>query len=344
MSIASIPDRLRDEINQGYPGETIAQRLINRELSDVKSLAFWKGAVGEFVGCLLLVVFAVGMGLKKEGTPDPPLLQLAIGAGFLLAVLITALSTVSGGHVNPAISVGFLITGHISLVRCIIYILFQSAGAIAGAGLLKLAVPESFVGNLGVVAPGEGVSSAEALGAEITITFLLLFATLSMIDPGRTDMQGSVPFMVGLIVSVNVLFAAPISGSCMNPIRSIGPAVVQEDFRNAWIYWVGPMIGAIVGSLCYDLLFATKPIGLRRLLKSPEVPDSEKAYPRKLEKKSNDKPNSKHLEKSYQKNDKYNHTKHDKIYQKPGNDEEVGDLLLKKYRQIDRLRESESKI
>ncbi|KAI8767908.1 aquaporin AQPAn.G [Biomphalaria glabrata] len=341
MSIASIPDRLRDELSRGHEGETIGQRLINRELNDLKNIAFWKGAVGEFVGCLLLVVFAVGMGLKQDGTEGPPLLQVAIGAGFLLAVLITALSTVSGGHVNPAISLGFLITGQISLVKCLVYILFQSAGAIAGAGLLKTTVPDSYVGTLGVVAPGEGVSSMEALGAEIIITFLLLFATLAMLDPGRSDMQGSVPLMVGLIVTVNALFAAPISGGCMNPIRSLGPAVIQENFENAWIYWVGPMIGAIVGSLCYDLLFATQPIGLRRLCKSPEVPDSEKAYPKKLEKKS-DKPLPKHLEKNYHKNDKYNH-KSEKIYQKSGNDEQVGDLLLKRYRHID-PRENESRI
>lgn len=68
------------------------------------------------------------------------------------------------------------------LYRCLVYILFQSAGAIAGAGLLKTTVPDSYVGTLGVVAPGEGVSSMEALGAEIIITFLLLFATLAMVS------------------------------------------------------------------------------------------------------------------------------------------------------------------
>ncbi|KAI8767911.1 aquaporin AQPAn.G, partial [Biomphalaria glabrata] len=75
MSLASIPDRLCDELSLCHEGETIGQRLINRELNDLKNIAFWKGVVGEFVGCLLLIVFAVGMGLKQDGTEGPPLLQ-----------------------------------------------------------------------------------------------------------------------------------------------------------------------------------------------------------------------------------------------------------------------------
>ncbi|KAK6971189.1 aquaporin AQPAn.G, partial [Biomphalaria glabrata] len=225
---------------------------------------------------------------------------------------------------------------------CLVYITFQSAGAIAGAGLLKITVPYSYVGTLGVIAPGEGVSSLEALGAEIIINFLLLFVTVAMLDPGRPDAQGYVPFMIGLIATVDSLFAAPISGGCMNPIRSLGPAVIQETYENAWIYWVGPMIGAVAGSLCYDLLFATQPFGLRRLFKSPEVPDAEKAYPKKLEKKSGE-PLPKHVEKNYHKTEKYNQ-KSEKIYQKkPGNDDQVGDLLPKRYGHID-PRENESGI
>lgn len=106
---------------------------------------------------------------------------------------------------NPAISLGFLLTGHIGLVRCFLYITSQTVGAIAGCGLLLALTPENLQqGSFGVIAPGPNVTATQAFGAEVVITFLLDFSTFSFVDNGRHDLSGSVPFIIGIIVSLNI--------------------------------------------------------------------------------------------------------------------------------------------
>ncbi|CAG5122229.1 unnamed protein product [Candidula unifasciata] len=238
MSIASIPARLRAEARSTTSldeDETAFSRMITNELLDIKSPRMWRGAVAELIGTALLAIFTIGIGMKKDGEEGPSwsMLQGAIGTGFFLAALISALSNVSGAHVNPAISIGFL-----------------------------------FIVNLTVfILPGKEITVYEALGVEILTTFFLLFVTLSLVDPGRDDLAGSVPLMVGLTVTVNILFGANISGACMNPARSFGPAMILGDFEKNWIYWAGPMAGAVLGSLTYDWFFSSNPFEMNSLKK-----------------------------------------------------------------------------
>ncbi|BFZ22537.1 hypothetical protein BsWGS_25576 [Bradybaena similaris] len=279
MSIASIPARLRQEARSTaslVEDESPFSRMITNELLDVKSPRMWRGAVAELIGTALLAIFTIGMGMKREGEEGPSLLQGALGTGFFLAALISALSNVSGAHVNPAISIGFLVTRQITIIRFVIYSLFQTAGAIAGAGLLKVIIPGEYIGNLGLITPGKGITLYEALGVEILTTFFLLFVTLSLVDPGRDDLAGSVPLMVGLTVTVNILFGANFSGACMNPARNFGPAMIMGTFDNIWIYWAGPMAGAVLGSLTYDWFFSTSPFELNSLKRLTGKEDDEK--------------------------------------------------------------------
>eukprot|EP00105_Crassostrea_gigas_P024763 XP_011445129.1 PREDICTED: aquaporin-4 isoform X2 [Crassostrea gigas] len=212
--------------------QSIREHLFQREVKDVKSLDLWRACLAEFLGTGLLCFMAVGAGLAPEGSPPVSSVHIALEAGFFIAAIITTLNTVSGGHVNPAISLGFLLTGHIGLVRCFLYITSQTVGAIAGCGLLLALTPENLQqGSFGVIAPGPNVTATQALGAEVVITFLLDFSTFSFVDNGRHDLSGSVPFIIGIIVSLNIF---------------------------AMVYWVGPMVGGGLGAVLYDKLFSTK--------------------------------------------------------------------------------------
>ncbi|KAK3800258.1 hypothetical protein RRG08_018868 [Elysia crispata] len=223
--------------------------------------------------------------------------SVAIAVGFFLSVLISALANVSGGHVNPCISLAFFITGHctlgsflhhwslhvrqvshvnpcISLAffitghctlgRLLVYSIFQAMGAVAGTGLLKAIAPSGHLGSLGVIQPTPGVSDSQAVLAEMMITFLLTFNTVAMIDSKRSDVQGSIPLQVGLTVAVNIFFANTISGACMNPARALGPAVVTGNYSRLQIYWTGPFLGAVIGGVLYDVFFSVGKLRSKR--------------------------------------------------------------------------------
>lgn len=180
--------------------------FLQRELDDLRSLDLLRASLAEFLGVMFLVMYGVGAGLYHEtlGT-KPSSAHIAIETGFFIAVIITTLSTVSGGHVNPAISIGFLVTGGITCSRFLFYMCFQVLGAIAGMGILSIVSPvEMQHGSFGVILPGPNVTDVQAFACEVYITFLLDFATFSFLDSGRSDMAGSVPFIIGILVVINV--------------------------------------------------------------------------------------------------------------------------------------------
>ncbi|XP_059145063.1 aquaporin-5-like [Physella acuta] len=252
-----------DSIKKSHPrGLHFFQRyrccfsFLNTEFDDLMSISFWKACLAEFFGTFLLCFFAIAMGLHKDGSPPPPLLQGALGSGLFLGVLISCLAAVSGGHVNPAVTVGFAVIREISLARTVCYIIFQCCGAVSGSMLLREITHENMVGGLGVIHPPEGIGNQQAIVVEMMITGFLVFVVMAHVDKGRRDIQGSVPFMVGLTIFANVLVGAPSSGGCMNPARALGPAVVMGDFQHQWIYWIAPLIGGALGSLLYTKVFA----------------------------------------------------------------------------------------
>nr|XP_022290602.1 aquaporin-like isoform X3 [Crassostrea virginica] len=234
--------------------------FLRKELEDLMSLDLLRASFAEFLGVMFLVMYGVGAGLYHEtlGT-KPSSVHIAIETGFFIAVIITTLSTVSGGHVNPAISIGFLVTGGITLSRFFFYVCFQVLGAIAGMYVISVVSPvEMHQENFGVILPGTNVTDVQAFVCEVYITFLLDFATFSFLDSGRSDMAGSVPFIIGILVVINVFSTWNLSGGCMNPARNFGPMVIHAAYDKAWVYWAGPMIGGGLGAFIYDRIFSTR--------------------------------------------------------------------------------------
>ncbi|XP_060075948.1 aquaporin-4-like [Ylistrum balloti] len=241
------------------------RKFVKREIEDLKSPDLWRATCAEWLGLALVTLFAAGTGLHHEGIPSsaPSSVNIALEAGFMIGCLVTVFGTVSGGHVNPSITIGFAVTREITFARSLLYILAQSFGGICGAGLLYLLTPIGMQkGSFGLILPGKDVTDVQALFAEALIGFFLLFGTFAVIDKGRNDLQGSVPLMIGLMVSINVFFAFNISGGCMNPARNLGPAVITGRLDKIWLYWVGPLVGGAIGALLYDKIFSTKACGL----------------------------------------------------------------------------------
>ncbi|GFS26568.1 aquaporin [Elysia marginata] len=264
MSVHSLPNLVKEERDTRISREPRWKTLLHQEKDDLLSVSLWRGAFAEFVGTGLLCVFTIGFGMSPEGGTPPSILQVAIAVGFFLSVLITALANVSGGHVNPCISLAFFINGHCTFVRLLVYSIFQAMGAVAGTGFLKVMAPSGHMGGLGLIQPAPGVTDSQAVWAEAMITFLLTFNTVAMIDTKRKDVQGSIPLQVGLTVAVNIFFANTVSGACMNPARALGPAVVTGKYHRLHIYVLGPLIGAVIGGFLYDVCFSVGKLRSKR--------------------------------------------------------------------------------
>lgn len=200
--------------------------------------------VAEFIGTFALVFF--GCGAIAVGSLDGP--GIALAFGLVIAVAIYGLGHISGAHFNPAVSVGFALGRHFPWARVATYATAQTAGAIAGAALLRITLGDV---PLGVTAPSVAVTSA--LAWEIVMTATLMLVITAVATDARAVGEGAA-LAIGGTIALASLVGGPVSGASLNPARSIGPAIVSGDFADLWIYIVGPVLGAAAGAGLYRYL------------------------------------------------------------------------------------------
>uniref|UniRef100_A0A6M2DXF3 Putative aquaporin major intrinsic protein family n=1 Tax=Xenopsylla cheopis TaxID=163159 RepID=A0A6M2DXF3_XENCH len=154
-----------------------------------------------------------------------------------------------------------LVTGRISILKGLLYMVAQCLGALAGSAALKALTPESVQGMLGVTSPGGPVSPAQALGVEFFLGFVLVLAVFGACDENREQpVRYLAPLSVGLTVTLGHLAAVDYTGSGMNPARAFGSAALAGHWQDHWVYWVGPILGGIAAALLYTTAFtAPKP-------------------------------------------------------------------------------------
>jgi aquaporin Z len=219
--------------------------------------------VAEFVGLFALVFVGSGSIMMAQHTnAASPLLIAAVAHGLILAIMVTATMRISG-HLNPAVTIGFLVTRRIEPLMAAIYICAQLLGAIAAAYALKATVPADLFAATrgGGQAIALDVTAWQAFFLESIATFFLTFVVFgTAVDPNAPKVGG---FAIGLTVGADILAIGPLTGASMNPARSLGPALTSGIFEGQVVYWTGPIVGSIVAALLYDLLF------LRR---GPELP------------------------------------------------------------------------
>ncbi|XP_047493096.1 aquaporin AQPAe.a-like [Penaeus chinensis] len=216
----------------------------------------WKAFLAEFLGTMFLVFIGCGscIGSWSEGYA-PSVVQISLAFGVTVASIAQAVGHVSGCHINPAVTCAMLVARHVSVVRALIYIVCQCLGAIVGAAILKGVTPSDIQGSLGMTLRNEKIDTAQALGIELLITFVLVITVFGACDERRNDVKGSAPLAIGLSITTCHLFAVPITGSSMNPARSFGPAVISGLWQDHWVYWAGPILGGLAAALIYSYVF-----------------------------------------------------------------------------------------
>jgi aquaporin NIP len=175
---------------------------------------------------------------------------IALTFGLIIMVMVYATGHLSGAHINPAVTVAFTLTRHFPARDALAYIAAQLAGAAAGA-LVLLAVWPSQPANLGATLPHVGTGSA--LVYEVVLTAFLMFVIVAVATDTRA-VGAAAAIAIGGTVGLDALFGGPITGASMNPARSFGPALASGTWRDFWLYVVGPVIGASLGALAYQLV------------------------------------------------------------------------------------------
>src|SRR3954466_8605736 len=230
----------------------------------------------EFVGTFTLIFVGAGtiMTLDKLLLPATngsaqagggygalTLVSVALAHGLVIAVMASAVGHISGGHFNPAVTLGFLITRRLAPSLALVYWSVQFLGAAAAALLLKWFYPENVraVSNLGSPALGSGISVWQGAVIELVLTFFLvwvIFATAA--DPGGT-FKSIAGLAIGLTITIDVLMGGPLTGAAMNPARAFGPELLSRHWTDAWIWYVGPVAGATLATLLYEYLYLRPP-------------------------------------------------------------------------------------
>jgi aquaporin Z len=211
--------------------------------------------VAELVGIFALV-FVGGGALIMAGKPGSGigLVEIALAHGLILAIMVTATMRVSG-HLNPAVTIGFLVTRRIEPMMAGVYLVAQILGAVLAAYALRMLTPEALfvAARAGGQTPSLDVNLTQAITLEAIATFFLVFAVFgTAVDPNAPKVGG---FAIGLTVAASILAIGPLTGASLNPARSFGPAVASGVFEGQVVYWVGPIVGGVVAALLYDRLF-----------------------------------------------------------------------------------------
>ncbi|KAM7258096.1 hypothetical protein ACFE04_013837 [Oxalis oulophora] len=218
-----------------------------------------KAYLAEFNATLIFVFAGVGSAiafgkLTSGGALDPAgLVAIALAHALALFVGVSIAANISGGHLNPAVTLGLAVGGNISLLTGLLYWVAQLLGSTVACLLLAFVTNGESVPTHSVAS---GVSALQGVVFEIIITFALVYTVYATAaDPKKGDLGTIAPIAIGFIVGANILAAGPFSGGSMNPARSFGPAVVSGDFSQIWIYFVGPLIGGGLAGLVYGDVF-----------------------------------------------------------------------------------------
>lgn len=176
-------------------------------------------------------------------------LGVGITFGLIVSAMVYATGHISGAHINPAVTLAFVVARHFPLKEAPMYWGAQLTGAALASLALRALL--GLVADMGATIPAGSVE--QSLGLEIVLTFVLMFVIMAVATDARAAGQGAA-LAIGGTVALEAIFAGPISGASMNPARSFGPALVGWAWWSHWAYWVGPVAGASAAALLYKWL------------------------------------------------------------------------------------------
>jgi aquaporin Z len=229
----------------------VALRSIGQPNSVAGEFDFWDDSYegrrlfSELLGTFFLVLVAVGGGMvnARFGGSAVPYTARVVAPALMVAAVILFMGTVSGAHLNPAVSVAFAARGDFPWKRVPAYIAAQFLGAVLATLLLWALIGKQ--GSAGLTLPGHGIPTGTALVWELVLTAGLVSVILGTAS-GAQQIGPLAAIGVGGYIALAGLWGSPVSGASMNPVRSLGPALVLNDWTSWWAYLIGPVAGGII--------------------------------------------------------------------------------------------------
>jgi MIP family channel proteins len=213
-------------------------------------------AAAEGIGVFALVFAGCGAIVTEAEHPGSlGTVGIALVFGLIVMAMVYATGHLSGAHLNPAVTIAFVVTRHFPRGEALAYLLAQLAGALVAAALLGAIWPSDPAG-LGTTLPTVGAGSAFAY--EVVLTAFLMFVILAVATDTRA-VGAAAAIAIGGTVGLDALFGGPITGASMNPARSLGPALVSGELHDLWIYLLAPVAGAAIGAVAYQVVRGEHP-------------------------------------------------------------------------------------
>jgi aquaporin Z len=218
---------------------------ISRQFDFLDDSYEWRRLFSEVLGTFFLVLVAVGGGMvnARFGGNAVPYGARVVAPGLMVAAIILFMGTVSGAHLNPAVSISFALRGDFPWKRVPAYIVAQLGGAVLATLLLWALIGRQ--GSAGLTLPGAGIPAITAMLWEAVLTAGLVSVILGTAS-GAQQIGALAAIGVGSYIALAGLWGAPVSGASMNPARSLGPALVLGDWTAWWAYLVGPVAGGAI--------------------------------------------------------------------------------------------------
>jgi aquaporin Z len=234
------------------------RRMLNPQVAPdfADSTLEWRRMFAEIWGTFLLVLVAAGGGVVRDLSGGSlSLAMIVVAPGLMVMAIIYFMGTVSGAHLNPAVTLAFAVRGNFPWCRVPGYVLAQLIGGIAAAVFLRAMFGK--VGLLGATVPGIGIGGAKAMAMEVVLTAGLVNTILGTAS-GARNIGTNGALAVGAYIALSGLWASPISAASMNPVRSLAPDLLRGNFSTSWIYIVGPILGALV-AVCFEWILRGRP-------------------------------------------------------------------------------------
>lgn len=218
--------------------------------------------VAEFFGTFALIFFGAGsicasQFLRAENPGGMGLLGIAVAHGLAIGIMVTAVGHISGGHFNPAVTIGFWVTRKMSTLDTVYYWVAQLAGATVAAYMLRYLVPDDTWKAVALGTPGLSIDLTASAGMlfEGIMTFFLVFVVFATAVDARGAFNKVAGFAIGLTMTMDILAGGPFTGAAMNPARAFGPALAARHWTEHGIYWAGPLAGGVLAGWLYDTLY-----------------------------------------------------------------------------------------
>ncbi len=209
----------------------------------------------EFVGTFALVFVVVGSIMVSA---QSGLVGIALAYGLVVGVMVAAAGHISGGHFNPAVTFGFLVTRRLSAANAVVHWCAQLLGAVIAALLLRVVFPDAADLSGGVPTLNSSMSTFGGLVLEAVLTFFLVWVIFGVVADPKSTHRPIAGLAIGFTITLDVLIGGPLTGAAMNPARAFGPQLVENVWSDGWLYYVGPLAGAAAAALLYDLLYLRK--------------------------------------------------------------------------------------